>query len=95
MVKISGRKLVGNNMLANSQFGFRTGRSCATNLLSFYTRVIDVVQDREGWVDCAYLDLKKAFDKVPHRKLLWKLENVGELKGSLLKWMKTSCKVDK
>ena len=25
-------------------------------------------------------------DKVPHKRLFWKLENVGELKGGLLKW---------
>ena len=29
---------------------------------------------------------KKAFDKVSHKRLLWKLENVG-LKDYLLKWM--------
>ena len=32
------------------------------------------------WVDCIYLDLKKALDKVPHKKLFWKLENVGGLR---------------
>ena len=76
-----------NNILTEKQFGFRKGRSCATNLISFYSRVIDVVQERDGWVDCIYLDLKKAFDKVPHERLLWKLKNIGGLKGNILAWM--------
>ena len=49
--------------------------------------MIHETQEREGWIDCIYLDLKKAFDKVPHKRLLQKLENIGRLKGSLLKWM--------
>ena len=31
--------------------------------------------------------LKKTFDKVPHRRLLWKLEHIGGLKGTLNNWM--------
>ncbi|MCP3680120.1 MAG: reverse transcriptase family protein, partial [Gammaproteobacteria bacterium] len=72
----------------NAQPGFRKGKSCVTNLLNFYSRVIDEVQERDGWVDCVYLDLKKAFDKVPHRRLIWKLENFGGVKERLLEWMK-------
>ena len=75
-----------NKIVTNNQYGFRKGRSCVTNLLSFYTRVIEVVDNRDGWVDAVYLDIKKAFDKVPHKRLLWKLEHIG-LKGKLLKWM--------
>ena len=41
------------------QFGFRTGRSCVTNLLSFNSRVIDITQERDGWADCICLDLKR------------------------------------
>ena len=38
-------------------------------------------------MDSIYLDLKKAFDNVPHRRLLWKLEHIGGLKGTLKNWM--------
>ena len=75
-------------IITDRQFGFRKGRSCITNLLSFYTRVIDTVDERDGWVDAVFLDLEKAFDKVPHKSLLWKLEWVGGLRGAVLNWMK-------
>ncbi len=70
-------------MIIKQQFGFRRGRSCVTNLLSFYSRVVDIMQERDGWADCVYLDLKKVFDKVPHRKLLWKLKHNG--------WLREAC----
>ena len=76
-----------NEIITNKQFGFRQGKSCVTNLLSFYSRVIDGVDKRDGWVDAVYLDIKKAFDKVPHNRLLWKLKHIGGLRGKLLEWM--------
>lgn len=74
-------------VLADGQFGFRKARSCMTNLICFYSRVIDVIQERDGWADGIYLDLKKAFDKVPHERLLWKLKVYGGLSGMLLQWI--------
>ncbi len=61
---------------------------CVTNLMNYYPRVEDIPQERDGWADCVDLDLKKALDKVPHRKLLWKLENTGGLKGRTKEWMR-------
>ncbi len=52
-----------DKVLVNCQFGFRRGRSRSMNLLSFYSRVVDIVQERDRWVDGVYSDLKKAFDK--------------------------------
>ena len=31
-------------------------------------------------MDCIYFDLKKTFDKILHKRLLWKLEHIGGLK---------------
>ena len=75
------------NILTRNQFGFRQGRSCVSNLLCFYDRVTDTIQERDGWVDSIYLDFSKAFDKVPHKRLIWKLQHIGGIDGALLKWM--------
>ena len=72
-------------VVRDRQFGFRIGRSCVTDLLSFYSRVIDITQERDGWMYCIYLDFKKAFDKVLHKRLLWKLKHNGGLKPTLKK----------
>ncbi|XP_069169369.1 uncharacterized protein [Procambarus clarkii] len=77
-----------NDIISDRQYGFRSGRSCVPNLLSFYDRATEILQERDGWVDCIYLDLKKAFDRVPHKRLFWKLENIGGVTGKLLSWMK-------
>nr|VZI00015.1 unnamed protein product [Spirometra erinaceieuropaei] len=70
---------------SDAQHGFRRGRSCLTNLLyclEQWTRVID-----EGnVVHVAYIDIKKAFDSVPHQRLLYKLSRI-RVKGKLLKWI--------
>ena len=75
------------SMLTGKQFGFRQGRSCVSNLLCFYDKVTDSIQERDGWVDSIYLDFSKAFDKVPHKRLIWKLQHIGGVDGALLKWM--------
>ncbi len=61
-------------MLTDGQFGFRKKKSCVTNLLNYYDRVAETMQERDGWIDSIYLDFKKAFDRVPYKILIWKLE---------------------
>ncbi len=70
------RTLRKHEILSERQYGFRKGKSCVTNLLSYYDRVAETMQERDGWVDSIYLDFKKAFDRVPHKRLIWKLEYI-------------------
>jgi len=60
-------------------------RSCLTNLLEFLEYVTDNV-DHGKPVDVIYLDFQKAFDKVPHRRLLNKLKAHG-ISRSILNWI--------
>ena len=59
-----------------SQHRFMKGRSCLTNLISFYDWVTSLV-DEGRTVDVVYLDFSKAFDTVSQRLLLGKLAGSG------------------
>ena len=58
------------------------------DLLNFHTRISERLQEREGWLESIYLDLKKNFDRVPHQGLVWNLHNYGRIQMNLLRWMK-------
>ena len=68
----------------DQQHGFRSGKSCITQLL-------DVVYNIGKALDCGkemdmiYLDFSKAFDSVPHDKLIFKLSQFG-ITRPLLDW---------
>jgi len=68
-----------------SQHGFVKGRSCLTNLLEFFEEITRKLDEGEP-VELIYLDFKKAFDKVPHKRLLNKLKAHG-VKGKILALM--------
>ena len=78
------------SILADCQHGFRSQRSCETQLVQF---VHDIISNLDGAVnrghkqtDLIIMDFAKAFDKVPHRRLRHKLEYYG-IRGSTHKWI--------
>ena len=76
-----------NNLVGGSQHGFRNKRSCLTSLLDFYAQVIDTYDtDNNKAVDLVYLDFQKAFDKVPHERLMAKL-NAHGIQGDASRWI--------
>ena len=65
-----------NQGIRPSQYGFTNGRSCLTNLISFYDKVTRVVDEGKA-ADVVYLDFSKAFDIVPHNIRVEKLAAHG------------------
>ena len=56
-------------MLSDSQFGFRKNRSTILQLLTVMEDWTDALDDNLQ-VDTVYLDFKKAFDSVPHKRFV-------------------------
>jgi Reverse transcriptase (RNA-dependent DNA polymerase)/Endonuclease-reverse transcriptase len=77
--------LVRNGLIEDSQHGFVAGRSCCTNLVEFFDKISELL-DQGGKADAIFLDFAKAFDKVPHKRLLEKLKAVG-IGGHVLTWI--------
>ena len=76
-----------NNILIETQFGFRANHSCESQLLLTVDDFARTV-DKKLQVDCSILDFSKAFDKeAPHARLLHKLNCYG-IKKNFLSWIK-------
>ena len=75
-----------NNLFSNEQHGFRKGKSCVTQLLEVLEDWMDKL-DKKQEIDVIYFDFEKAFDKVPHKRLITKLKGYG-IQGNLLRLIK-------
>ena len=77
--------IISQNILSPHQFGFVPGRSTNSQLL---TTLNDWQKSLDSGtaMDIAYMDFRKAFDSVPHQRLIFKLKNYG-ISGKLLSWI--------
>ena len=76
--------LTTNNLISKNQSGFRPGDSCSNQLLSFIHDIHKAFDDKNCLeVRSIYLDMSKAFDKVWHDGLVFKLKQNG-INGNLL-----------
>ena len=76
-----------NNLFNESQHGFRSGRSCLSQLLEHYDTVLSILEDGAN-ADVVYLDFAKAFDKVDHRIVLNKIQKLG-IHGKVYQWIES------
>ena len=74
-------------IITSNQHGFFPGRSTLTNL-SCFTQYVASQLDTRRQVDCIYLDISKAFDRILHSKLLFKLSSYG-FSENMIKFIET------
>ena len=76
------------NILTDCQHGFRARRGCETQLLTLINDLSSSLdrRTRSKQIDMVILDFSKAFDRVPHKRLLSKLQHYG-IQGQTLQWI--------
>ena len=74
-----------NKLFSKLQFGFIEGRSTVLQLLHVLDKWTETLDNGDS-LDVIYCDFMKAFDKVPHKRLIKKLTAYG-LEESLVNWI--------
>ncbi|KAK3855374.1 hypothetical protein Pcinc_038223 [Petrolisthes cinctipes] len=77
--------LTENSLIVDEQHGFRSKRSCLTNMLYYLDDLVNAV-NAGSCVHVNYLDCEKALDRIPHQRLLTKLKAIG-IDGRILEWI--------
>ena len=66
-----------HKILTDLQHGFRSGRSCETQLVTTFQDLAQMHNKKGSQIDIAVLGFSKVFDTVPHDGLLSKLKHYG------------------
>ena len=77
--------LIANNLIYEKQAGFLTGHSTVFQLIDLYHQIAQSF-DSKTHTCVIFCDISKAFDRVWHKGLLFKLQQLG-IAGQLLKWI--------
>jgi len=74
-------------LISSTQHGFRRDGFCLSNLIRFLDKASGFL-DADECTDVIYLDFSKAFDKVPHCRLIEKLDKRG-IGGNVKSWIES------
>ena len=76
-----------NHLLNDNQHGFRSQKSCLTQLIPFSSKLA-LALNNASRTDVIYFDFAKAFDSVNHDIILIKLKHKFGIDGLLLQFIK-------
>ena len=79
--------LCNSKQLYQSQYGFRTGHSCASAISELVGTVVKNKEEKKSTIG-VFIDLSKAFDTLNHDMLLMKMERYG-IRGCVLEWFRS------
>ncbi len=74
-----------NDFFSDKQYGFLPGRSTTLQLLTVLDDWTEMLDEGDS-LDVIYCDFKKAFDTVPHKRLLKKMASYG-IDGKIHQWV--------
>lgn len=77
--------MISNKLFSEKQFGFIPNRSTILQLLEVLDKWSESL-DKGEIIEIAYMDFRKAFDTVPHKRLLNKIASYG-IEGCLKNWL--------
>ncbi len=78
-----------HNILLANQHGFRRNHSCESQLILTINDLTNTLNQTAGaTIDMGILDFSKAFDTVPHERLLSKCHHLG-VRGKILTWLRS------